>query len=101
LARERVAERPEMQRQEKRERHARDPMDGKGPPGGMAAGAEVVLHLRQLKTARTARKPHPASASPSTSTVTSSPRARQSKVSARTVRSPMGAGTATAATKSA
>jgi len=44
LARERVAERPEMQREEERERHARYPVDGEGPPGGVAAGAEVVFH---------------------------------------------------------
>src|SRR5262245_3798502 len=89
------AERPEMQRQEQRKQHARSTVHDERPVGRVIAGAKIGSHMN---TAYMARKPHSASARPMTAMVISGPLPRQSKVSASTLRSPIGACTAIAAT---
>src|SRR5262245_19280387 len=91
----REAERPEMQRQEQRKQHARSAVHDERPVGRVIAGAKIGSHMN---TAYIARKPHSASARPMTAMVISRPLPRQSKVSASTLRSPIGACTAIAAT---
>ena len=94
-AAERKPEREEMQRQENRERHPRNPVHH----GGRKARLSVRGADHARNTASAARRPRTMSRTPKRPSATSSERPRHAVHSRSTLRSPIGACTATASTK--
>src|SRR5262249_41166750 len=92
---EREAERKKMQRQEYREREAGEPVQQRGDEPPLA----VRRAHHATKAGRAARRPRTSKTSANAASATSRLRPRQAVHSRSTLRSPIGAWTATATTK--